>query len=126
MESSKFKCPKCGSPTRVIDSRSKTPSSTRRRRLCLNPECKYRVTTIEKIFIKEKFKTPTIKEKFKTPTIESKRTLPLYLFSTPLRENSLKVIEAESRQKATEIALEKGWADGLDWRLTYLGWPVRK
>lgn len=116
MRVTKFKCPECGSSTRVIDSRCKGPSATRRRRLCLNPKCGHRVTTVERIFIPEKF-NPIVERREGTP--------PLYLFTT-MGKSFMRAIEAETREKARKIAIEKGWAKKIDWELTYLGFPARK
>lgn len=44
------KCPDCGSRTRVIDSRPadiRDRVRTRRRRECLNAQCRTRITTVE-------------------------------------------------------------------------------
>lgn len=114
---SKFKCPMCGSPTKVVDSRSKTPSITRRRRECINLKCRYRVSTIERIFIKEEF-VPKVIKRCGSP--------PLYLLTIPAHKNFMRVIEAETKQKAREIVFENGWAQKFNWNLTYLGFPARK
>jgi hypothetical protein len=116
MKVTKFRCPECGSATRVIDSRCKGPSATRRRRLCLNPKCEYRVTTVERIFAKEEFDL-TPEKKIGTP--------PLYLF-TIMGKNFMRAIEAGTRKRAENIAIEKGWTKKADWELTFLGFPARK
>ena len=116
MKSTKFKCPKCGSPTKVIDSRGKSPYATRRRRLCLNSKCEFRVTTVERILIKEEFDI-AIQKRDGTP--------PLYLFTT-MGKNIMRAIEAETKGIARKIAIEKGWTKKIDWELTYLGFPARE
>ena len=117
MNSTKFKCPKCGGPTQVVDSRPKGHSATRRRRLCLNLKCGHRVTTVERIFIEEKFDIKPEKRL---------GTAPLYLFTTPVCKNFFRVIEAQTRKKAKKVAVQKGWTKSVDWDITYLGFPARE
>ncbi len=117
MTHTKFKCPQCESATQVIDSRCKTPYVTRRRRLCTNPKCGYRVTTIERIFSKDQH-LPKVEMPNGNP--------PLFLFTVPARKDFFKVIQARTRKEARNIAIEKGWTQKLDWKLTYLGFPAKK
>lgn len=46
-------CPKCGSMTLIVDSRTKMNGIWRRRK-CENPECDYMIKTMECIFDKHK------------------------------------------------------------------------
>jgi len=69
---SKFACPKCGSITKVLESRPSIPlDGRRRRRQCYQGNCRFRFTTVERIYVKEK------KHERKIPRRYTKRAVEL-------------------------------------------------